>query len=206
MQLQVHNVLYKDLIHLVIIQYWYKDLNQWSHLYKEHVHLYVYHNFMSYQIFRRLFISYSPPNDKKKIENDMILIIMSTRYFLIIWESNDPWVMLSLRPLWRMSSFSKKLIKEIITSYILVFLIIYLDKYRLCQTCFILSCIWASGFKINHIFILWTVILFLITSSYQYIWQHNYARMISFSQHVSIISMELVSLPGQQHIQHTLLE
>ena len=57
--------LYKDLIHLVLIQYLYKDPNQGSHIYKEHVNLYVYHNFMPYQFFRRSLYQYSPPNDKK---------------------------------------------------------------------------------------------------------------------------------------------
>ena len=90
-------LLYKDPIHLVLIQYLYKDPNQGLHLYKEHVNLYIYHNFMPYQIFCRSLYQYSPPN-KKKIENDMILITMSTGHFLIICESNDPWVMSSLRP------------------------------------------------------------------------------------------------------------
>ena len=65
---------------------------------------------------------HSLPLTTRKIKNDIILITMSTKYFLIIWESNDLWVMSSLSPLWRMSSFSKKLIKWIITSYNHIFL------------------------------------------------------------------------------------
>ena len=56
--------LYKDPIHLVLILCLYKDLNQWSNLYKEHVNLYTYQNFMSYQNFTSIVISYSPFNNK----------------------------------------------------------------------------------------------------------------------------------------------
>ena len=82
--------LYKYPIHLVLCLY--KAPNQISHLYKEHVNLYTYQNFTL------TVISYSLPNDKK-ILNDMVLITMLVGHFLIILESNNPWLMSSLCPL-----------------------------------------------------------------------------------------------------------
>ena len=87
--------LHKYSIHLVLCLY--KDPNQGSHLYKEHVNLYIYHNAIS-NFSSIVYIIFSPLTTRK-IENDMVLIAMSIEHFLIIWESNDLCVMSSLRPL-----------------------------------------------------------------------------------------------------------
>ena len=148
-------LLYKDPIHLVLIQYLYKDPNQVSHLYKEYVKLYIYHNFMPYQFFLDRYINILPLTTRK-IENDMVLITISTGYFLIIWESNDPWFMSSLRPydLYQVSS------RNFLNNYELYpHLFLFFILTNICYTKQILYChvFWDSGFKK---YFLWKVILF----------------------------------------------
>ena len=48
----------------------------------------------------------------RKIENDMVLITMSTWHFLIIWESNDLWFMSSLRPYDLYPAFSRNFLNN----------------------------------------------------------------------------------------------
>ena len=89
--------LYKNPIHLVLIQYLYKDPNQGSHLYKDmstciFITISFHIKFFVNRYINLLLLT------TRKIENDMVLFIMSTGHFLIIWESNDPWFTSSLRP------------------------------------------------------------------------------------------------------------
>ena len=52
------------------------------------------------------------PLTTRKIENDMVLFTMSTGHFLIIWESNDPWFMSSLRPYDLYPAFSRNFLNN----------------------------------------------------------------------------------------------
>ena len=60
--------MYNDPIQLVLIQCLHKDPNQRSHLYKDHINLYIYQNQMPYRNFTSIVISFSSPNDKKILE------------------------------------------------------------------------------------------------------------------------------------------
>ena len=57
-------------------------MNQGSHLYKDHVNLYIYQDQMLYQNFTSIVISFSPLTTNF-FWNDMILRTMSSRHFYI---------------------------------------------------------------------------------------------------------------------------
>ena len=60
LELQVHNVCIRIQFNL----YLYNDPNQGSHLYKDHINLYIYQDQVSYQNFKSIVYSFPPSNDK----------------------------------------------------------------------------------------------------------------------------------------------
>ena len=140
MELQVHNVCTRIQFNL----YLYKDSNQGSYLYKDHVNLYIYQDQMSYQNFK-LIVYIISPNNKKILEiwsyDQCLQDIFIFRNLIIHIVCRHYVHMTHVK-------FLQETNQMISTGRDLVFLI-YLDKYQLGFT---LSCVQASDSRTSHIF------------------------------------------------------
>ena len=139
LELQVHNVYTRIQFNV----YLYKDPNQGSHLYKDHINLYIYQCHI--KISSRSFISFSPPNDKKILEiwsydqcfQDIFIFRNLMNHILCHHYVHMTHV-----------KFLQETDQMISTGRDLVFLI-YLDKYQLDFT---LSYVRALGSRTLHIY------------------------------------------------------
>ena len=140
LELQVHNVCTRIQFNL----YLYKDPNQGSYLYKDHINLYIYQDQMSYQNFKSIVYIIFSPNDEKILK---IWSYDKCHQNIFIFRNLITHIVYRHYIHMTHVKFLQETDQMISTVCDLVFLI-YLDKYQLG---FILSCVRALGSKTLHI-------------------------------------------------------